>query len=129
MKKLIQTNEAPKALGPYSQAVTSRGYIFTSGQLGIDPVNGEFVSQDIREQTRQALNNISSLIKAADSNISHIVKTTIYLKDINDFAAMNEVYSDFFKEEPLARSAIQAARLPKDGLIEIEAIAEILHEK
>lgn len=130
MKKIIATNEAPKALGPYSQAVSLgiKNLVFTAGQLGIDPDTGNFVEGGIKEQTRQALKNIQAVLKAAGSDFEHTVKTTVFLKDMNDFAAMNEIYGEFFQTAAPARSAVEVARLPKDGLIEIEAIALVVNE-
>jgi len=130
MKKIIATNDAPKALGPYSQAVSLgiENLVFTAGQLGIDPGTGNFVEGGIKEQTRQALKNIQAVLRAAGSEIDYVLKTTVFLKDMNDFAAMNEVYAGYFKTAAPARSAVQVAQLPKDGLIEIEAIALVLNE-
>jgi 2-iminobutanoate/2-iminopropanoate deaminase len=121
---IINTKDAPAAIGPYSQAIADEKLrlIFTAGQLGMTPA-GEFVDGGIEAQTRQALRNISAIVAAAGSDMSHIVKTTIYLKDMNDFAAMNAVYAEFFADNPPARSAVEVSRLPKDALIEIEAIA------
>ena len=120
----INTKDVPAAIVPYSQAVADKKLrlIFTAGQLGMTPA-GEFVAGGIEEQTRQALHNIAAIVKAAGSDMAHVIKTTIYLKDMNDFAAMNTVYAEFFKENPPARSAVEVSRLPKDARIEIEAIA------
>ncbi len=130
MKKIITTNNAPKALGPYSQAISLgvEKLVFTAGQLGIDPGTGCIVDGGIKEQTRQALKNIQGVLQAAGSDLDYAVKTTVFLKDMNDFAAMNEIYAEFFQNSAPARSAVQVARLPKDGLIEIEAVALVVNE-
>ena len=123
MKKIIQTKHAPAAVGPYSQAVESRGVLFVSGQLGIDPATGSMVSGGIREQTGRLLQNLKAVLNSAGYNLSDVVKCTVYLKDINDFQAMNEVYATFFETDPPARAAFQVAALPLDALVEIEAVA------
>lgn len=124
MKKTIETNQAPKAIGPYSQGISANGFVFTSGQLALDPATGEFVGEEIKEQTRQSLNNVKAILEAAGLTMDQVVKTTVFLKDMNDFAEMNQVYSEFFTEGNYpSRSAVQVARLPKDGLVEIEVIA------
>jgi 2-iminobutanoate/2-iminopropanoate deaminase len=124
MKKSIETNHAPKAIGPYSQGICANGFVFTSGQLALDPMTGEFVGEDITEQTRQCLKNVKAILEEAGLTMDQVVKTTVFLKDMNDFAEMNKVYSEFFKEGNYpSRSAVQVARLPKDGLVEIEVIA------
>ena len=122
----VKTDKAPAAIGPYNQAVIleQQGLIFTAGQLGMMP-SGEFVSGGIKEQTRQALQNLAAILNAAASDMSRIVKTTIFLHDMNDFAVMNVIYAEFFPENPPARSAVQVSRLPKDALIEIEAVATL----
>lgn len=122
MKKILSTTEAPAAIGPYSQGVDS-GIVFISGQLPIDPATGTFVPGDIADQTRRSLENVKAILRAAGLDMENIVKTTVFLKDINDFAAMNEAYAEFFPEHPPARSAVEVARLPKDASVEIEAIA------
>lgn len=121
-RKAISTNEAPGAIGPYSQAVEIGDLIFTSGQLGLDPATGEF-PQGAAAQAAQALRNVQAILEAAGSGLDQVVKTTVFLKDIADFATVNEVYSTFFNEPYPARSAVEVARLPKDGLVEIEVIA------
>ena len=121
-KKVYFTEKAPKAIGPYSPIVQGGPFVFISGQLGINPQNGN-LAEGIGEQTRQALLNLSELLKAANSTLENVVKTTVFLADIDDFSAMNEVYSQFFKQSPPARSAFQVAALPKAALVEIEAIA------
>jgi 2-iminobutanoate/2-iminopropanoate deaminase len=124
MKKTIETNQAPKAIGPYSQGISANGFVFTSGQLALDPATGEFVGEEIKEQTRQSLNNVKAILEAAGLTMDQVVKTTVFLKDMNDFAEMNQIYSEFFTEGNYpSRSAVQVARLPKDGLVEIEVIA------
>ena len=127
MKKVIVTNNAPGAIGPYSQAIIAakNGLVFTAGQLGIDPTTGAFVSGGIKEQTRQALNNIKSILESCGSDLDCVIKTTVFLDNMEDFAEMNEVYATFFPENPPARSAVEVAKLPKGGIVEIEAIAII----
>lgn len=123
--KHISTDAAPAAIGPYSQAVSlpASHLVFTSGQLPIDPATSAFVPGGIAEQTTQALKNLQAVLHASDSSLGHIVKTTVFLKDMNDFAAMNAVYATFFPNDPPARSTVEVARLPKDALVEVEAIA------
>ena len=123
MNQKIETGKAPAAIGPYSQAVLSDGFLFVSGQLPIDPATGAFPSDDIGEQTRQSLTNIKAIVEEAGGSMSDIVKTTVLLADIGDFAAMNAVYAEFFTEPFPARAAYQVAALPKDALVEIECIA------
>ena len=123
MKVIIQTDRAPQAIGPYSQAVKANGMIFASGQIPIDPATGEFVPGGIQEQTRQVLKNLTAVLEAAGSNLDRVVKTTVFLLDMQDFGAMNEIYGQFFKVEPPARATVQAARLPRDARVEIEVIA------
>ena len=121
--KALHTNLAPAAIGPYSQAIEVNGIIFASGQLPIDPATGEFAEGGIKEQTRQALNNASRIMEEAGTDLSHVVKTTVFLADMSDFADMNEVYSTFFKEPYPARSAVSVKALPKGALVEVECIA------
>ena len=121
--KVLHTNMAPAAIGPYSQAIEVNGIIFASGQLPIDPATGEFAEGGIKGQTRQALNNASHIMEEAGTDLSHVVKTTVYLADMSDFADMNEVYSTFFKEPYPARSAVSVKALPKGALVEVECIA------
>jgi 2-iminobutanoate/2-iminopropanoate deaminase len=123
-KHSIDTAKAPKAIGPYSQGVRLGKLVFTSGQLPINPETGELVN-DIKEATRQSLENVKAILIDASASMNSIIKTTVFLRDMNDFAAMNEIYATFFPNNPPARSAIQVARLPKDAIIEIEAIATI----
>ena len=122
---IIRTEKAPGAIGPYSQAIQIGQLLFTSGQVPIDPETGAIVEGGIQEQARQSLNNIKAILNAAGTNMGAVVKTTVFLQDMNDFAAMNEVYAQFFQEPSPARSAVQVARLPKDVLVEIEAIAQL----
>ncbi len=122
-KKIIATENAPAAIGPYSQAVRANGLVFVSGQLPVDPATGAFAGADIAAQTRQSLTNLRNILEAAGLTLAHVVKTTVLLKDIGDFAAMNAVYAEFFPEESPARAAFQVAALPKDALVEIEAVA------
>ena len=123
-KDIIATKNAPGAIGPYSQGIRANGFVFASGQIGLDPATGEFVQGGIEEQSRQALLNVKNVLEAAGSGLDKAVKTTVFLKDINDFAAMNAVYSEFFETDCPARSAVQVAALPKGALVEIEVIAE-----
>ncbi|GIP44203.1 RidA family protein [Paenibacillus sp. J45TS6] len=120
-KNTITTEKAPGAIGPYSQAVEAGGFIFTSGQLGIDPATGEF-GATVEEQTRLSLENVKAILEAAGAGLNQVVKTTVFLKDMNDFVRVNEVYSSFFEQPYPARSAVEVARLPKDALVEIETI-------
>jgi 2-iminobutanoate/2-iminopropanoate deaminase len=122
-KKIIQTEKAPKAIGPYSQAIRTEFMVFTAGQVGLDPASGELVEGGIEAQTRRVLTNLKNVLEAADSGLNYVVKTTVFLKDMNDFAAMNSVYGEFFPENPPARSTVAVAALPKGALVEIEAIA------
>ena len=126
MKQVISTTKAPAAIGPYSQGVATTGLVITSGQLGLDPATGAFPEGGIAAQTRQSLENVKAVLEAAGSGMDKVIKTTVFLKDMNDFAAMNAVYAEYFGEGGYpARSAIEVARLPKDGLVEIEAIAAL----
>lgn len=119
----IQTQNAPAAIGPYSQAIQAGGTIYVSGQLPINPATGEFAGAEIRAQARQSLENIKAILAAAGADMAHVVKTTVLLQDMADFAAMNEVYAEYFSEPYPARAAFQVAKLPKDALVEIEAVA------
>ena len=123
VKQIIATDHAPRAIGPYSQAVRAGNLVFASGQISIDPATGEFVAGGVAEQTEQVLRNLTSVFAAAGVELNQIVKTTVFLADMEDFAAMNEVYGRFFGEQPPARATVQAARLPRDAKVEIEAIA------
>jgi 2-iminobutanoate/2-iminopropanoate deaminase len=123
MKDVVLTSRGPKPIGPYSQAVKSGGFVFVSGQVALDPQSGEFVGTEVRQQTERVLENLKGILEAAGVHLSHVVKTTVFLKDMNDFPAMNEVYARYFPSAPPARSTVQAARLPKDALVEIDVIA------
>lgn len=122
-KQIVVAEKAPKAIGPYSAGVSLNNLVFTSGQLGIDPNTGELVAGGIEAETRQALVNLMHVLEAAGSSLEKVLKTTVYLKDINEFGRMNSIYREFFAENYPARSAIQVAALPKDGAVEIEAVA------
>ncbi|MGH9949108.1 MAG: RidA family protein [Pyrinomonadaceae bacterium] len=121
--EVISTENAPGAIGPYSQAVKANGIIFCSGQIPIDPATGNFVSENIAEQTEQVLKNLSEVLSAAGSSLEQVVKTTVFLADMNDFAAMNEIYAKYFDANKPARATVQAARLPRDARVEIDCIA------
>ena len=123
MKEIISTQAATAAIGPYSQGVGAGGIVITSGQIPLDPATGNFVEGGVAEQTRQYLLNVQAILAAAGLTLENVVKTTVFLKDMNDFAAMNEVYATFFTSDPPARSAVQVGKLPKDAMVEIEAIA------
>lgn len=123
MKKIVEVVNAPKSIGPYSAAIETDNFIFTSGQLGIDPQSGELVFGGIEEETHQALRNLSEVLKAAGSELDLVVKTTVFLKDISQFQLMNSIYALYFSEKPPARSAFQVAALPKNASVEIEAVA------
>lgn len=123
MKEIISTTSAPGAIGPYSQAVKAGGMVFCSGQIPIDPATGNFVSEVVSEQTEQVLKNLSEVLKAAGTSLDGVVKTTVFLSDMNDFAEMNEIYGRYFNDNKPARATVQAARLPRDAKVEIECIA------
>ena len=123
MKKVLATANAPAAIGPYSQGIDGGSVVITSGQLPIDPATGAFAEGGIGAQTRQSLRNIQNILKEAGLTMDNVIKTTVFLKDMNDFSAMNEAYAEFFPGNPPARSAVEVARLPKDAAVEIEAIA------
>jgi 2-iminobutanoate/2-iminopropanoate deaminase len=132
MKKIVSTDKAPKAIGPYSQAVIddmsrpgSRQLVFLSGQISLDPSSGQVVQGDIAAQTERVLQNIKAVLEAAGASFDSVLKTTVYLKDMDDFSKMNEVYGRYFKENPPARTTIQAAKLPRDVMVEIDAIAAL----
>jgi 2-iminobutanoate/2-iminopropanoate deaminase len=125
MKDVILTARGPKPMGPYSQAIKSNGFLFLSGQVALDPQSGELVGTDVRQQTERVFENLKAVLEAGGTSFNHVVKTTVFLKDMNDFAAMNEVYARYFAAAPPARSTVQAARLPKDALVEIEVIAAL----
>ncbi|HKF25667.1 MAG TPA: RidA family protein [Candidatus Acidoferrum sp.] len=125
MKDVVLTDKGPKPIGPYSQAIKSGGFLFASGQVALDPRSNEFLPGDIRQQTERVLENIKGILEAGGVNLHHVVKTTVFLKDMNDFAAMNEIYGKYFTQAPPARSTVQVARLPKDALVEIEVVASL----
>lgn len=125
MKQPIKTLKAPEAIGPYSQAIIANGIVFASGQIASDPVTGQIVAGGIKEQTDRVLRNLSAVLEEAGSSLDRVVKSTVYLADLEDFADMNEVYSGYFGGEPPARSTVQAARLPRDARVEIDVIALI----
>lgn len=122
-KAVIATNTAPAAIGPYSQAIRMGNMVFLSGQIPLHPATGEIVRGDIKVQTRQVLENLKCILEAAGSSLDKVVKTTIFMKDLNDYAAVNDVYREYFPHKPPARAAVQAAKLPRDAGVEIEAIA------
>lgn len=122
-KEIVSTTKAPAAIGPYSQAIKMGNFIFTSGQIPYDPETNELVGKDIESQARQVLKNVSAVLEAAGVTLDNVVKTTVFMKNMDDFNTVNEIYGEFFTENPPARSAVEAARLPKDVLIEIEVIA------
>ncbi len=123
VRRIVKTAEAPQAIGPYSQAVVAGGFVYASGQIPIDPQTGEFVAGGVAEQTEQVLRNLSKVLEAAGTGLDRVVKTTVFLADMNDFAAMNEVYGRHFPADPPARSTVQAARLPRDARVEIDVVA------
>ena len=125
VKEIVATDRAPRAIGPYSQAIRAGNLLFASGQIPIDPATGEFVAGGVAEQTEQVMRNLSAVFEAAGANLTQVVKTTVFLLDMDDFTAMNQVYGRFFGEQPPARATVQAARLPRDAKVEIEAIAVI----
>ena len=122
-KKIVSTEKAPTAIGPYSQAIRTENLVFTAGQIGLDPATMEIVPDGVEAQTRQVLTNLKHVLETADSGLKYVVKTTVFLQDMADFAKMNAVYAEFFPENPPARSTVQVAGLPKGGLVEIECIA------
>lgn len=123
MREVIATKDAPQAIGPYSQAIKAAGLVFCSGQIALDPATGAIAAGDVAQQTERVLKNLAAVLAAAGSGLDRVVKTTVFLKNMGDFAAMNEVYGQHFKTMPPARSTVEAARLPKDALVEIEVIA------
>ena len=125
MKDIVLTDRGPKPIGPYSQAVKANGLLFVSGQVALDPKTGEMLGGSISEQTERTLQNLKGIVEASGSNLGHVVKTTVFLKDMNDFAAMNEVYAKYFPVAAPARSTVQVAGLPKDALVEIELVAAL----
>jgi 2-iminobutanoate/2-iminopropanoate deaminase len=123
MKDIVLTDRAPKPIGPYSQAIKANGFLFASGQVAIDPKTNEFIGGDIRQQTERVLDNVKGLLEASGTNLHHVVKTTVFLKDMNDFTAMNEIYARYFTSAPPARSTMAVAGLPKGALLEIDVVA------
>jgi len=123
MREVISTKDAPQAIGPYSQAIKAGGFVFASGQVAIDPATQQVISGDVAAQTDRVLKNITGILQEAGSGLEKVVRTTVFLKNMNDFATMNEVYARYFTSAPPARSTIEAARLPKDVLVEIDVIA------
>jgi len=122
MKEIIATDRGPKAIGPYSQAIRANGFVFLSGQIPFDPATGELVTGDVATQTTRVLENVKAIAEAAGSSLDKAVKATVFLKDMNDFAAMNEIYGKYFAHNPPARSTVEVARLPRDVRVEIELI-------
>jgi 2-iminobutanoate/2-iminopropanoate deaminase len=125
-KQVVVAENAPKAIGPYSAGIKIGNFVYTAGQLGIDPATGDFVEGGVEAETRQALQNLKAVLEAAGTSLENVIKTTVFLRDMNDFAAMNAVYAQFFTANYPARSAVQVARLPKDGAVEIEAVAVVV---
>ena len=123
MREIISTEHGPKAIGPYSQAVKANGFVFTAGQVALDPATGSVVGAEIKAQTERVMENLKGIVEAAGSSLHKVVKTTVFLKDMNDFAAMNEVYARYFPAAPPARSTVEVSRLPKDVRVEIEVVA------
>jgi 2-iminobutanoate/2-iminopropanoate deaminase len=123
--KRIETASAPAAIGPYSQAIIHNGFVFTAGQIPLDPASGQLIEGDVAAQSRRVMQSLQAILEAAGASLQTVVKTTVFLADMNDFASMNTVYSEFFGEHKPARSTVQAARLPRDVKVEIEAIAAI----
>ena len=123
MKEAVHTDRAPNPIGPYSQGIRANGFIFLAGQVALDPKSGELISGDVRQQTERTLENLKGVLEAAGANLNHVVRVTIFLKNMSDFAGMNEIYARYFPKVPPARSTVEVARLPKDALVEIELIA------
>lgn len=122
-KRIVRTDDAPPAIGPYSQAVVAGGFVFAAGQVPLDPRTGQIVPGDIRLQTRRVMENLKAVLEAAGSSMDKVVKTTVFLRDLNDFGIMNEIYGQYFQENPPARSTVQVARLPREAAVEIEVVA------
>lgn len=122
-RSVVQTESAPKAIGPYSQAIVANGFVFCSGQIPLDPVTGNVVEGDVTAQTQQVLKNLTAVLQAAGADLKRVVKTTVFLQSMGDFAAMNAVYATYFTENPPGRSTVEVAKLPRGALVEIEAIA------
>ena len=122
-KRIVRTEQAPQAIGPYSQAVVAGGFVYVAGQLALDPNTGQLVPGDVRIQTKRVMENIKAILEGAGSSMAGVVKTTVFLRDLNDFGAMNEIYGSYFQEDPPARSTVQVAKLPREGAVEIEVVA------
>jgi len=125
MKEVVFTPRGPKPIGPYSQAIKANGFLFISGQVALDVQSGEMVGTEVRQQTERVLENLKAILEASGCSLKHVVKTTVFLKDMNDFPAMNETYARYFAATPPARSTVQAARLPKEALVEIDIVAAL----
>jgi 2-iminobutanoate/2-iminopropanoate deaminase len=125
MNKIVSTDRAPTAIGPYSQAVVSNGFAFLSGQIPLDPATGQLIAGDVSVQTARVLENLRAVLEACGSSVRQVVKTTVFLKDMGEFAQMNEVYAKYFSENPPARSTVEASRLPRDVRVEIDCIARV----
>jgi len=125
VKEIISTDKAPKAIGPYSQAVRAGGFLFTAGQIALDPATGQIVEGDVARQTERVMQNLKAIVEAAGSSLDRAVKSTVYLKDMGDFGAMNEVYGRYFASNPPARSTVEAARLPRDVRVEIDLVVAL----
>ena len=125
MRYLVESSEAPKAIGPYSHGIKAGGFVFVSGQIALDPATGVLVGGDVAAQTERVLQNLQAIVEAAGGDLDRVVKTTVYLRSMADFAAMNEVYAKYFKGEPPARATVAVAGLPKDALVEVDVIAEV----
>jgi 2-iminobutanoate/2-iminopropanoate deaminase len=123
MREVVSTKDAPQAIGPYSQAIKANGFVFTSGQIAIDPATQQVVAGDVAAQTERVLRNLSEVLEAAGSGLGKVLRCTVFLKNMNDFAAMNQVYGKYFSSAPPARSTVEVARLPKDVLVEIDVVA------
>lgn len=123
MREIISTKDAPQAIGPYSQAIKANGFVFVSGQIAIDPATQQVITGDVAAQTDRVLRNLSEILEAAETGLGKVVRSTVFLKNMSDFAAMNEVYGKYFSTAPPARSTVEVARLPKDVLVEIDVIA------
>ncbi len=122
-REIVSTDAAPRAIGPYSQAIRAGGFLFLSGQVALDPRTGQLVGSDIKQQTRQVLENVRAILEAAGSSLRQVVKCTVFLADMNDFGPMNEEYGSFFQDQPPARTTVQVARLPRSALVEIDVVA------
>jgi len=123
MRDIVLSDRGPKPIGPYSQAVRVNGFLYVSGQIALDPKTGEMTAGNIAQQTERTMENVKGIVEAAGAKMAHVIKTTVFLKNMSDFAAMNEVYGRYFSAAPPARSTVEVARLPKDALVEVEVIA------